>query len=151
MTLVWGQSVHSRVLLAERDVGSLNVLDGAAATLLQRFTQQLDISHAPASRAELLARYAESDLASADYPVELTSWSSAGVPIANLLVGKTEKTDGIEYFARQAADSTHAVFTKVLGWPGLYLVLSFPHEDRSVTTVVVAHAPGCFRAGRSAR
>lgn len=138
VTLVWGQSVHSRVLLAERDVGSLNMLDSAAATLLQRFTAQLDVAHAPASRAELLARYAESDLASADYPVELTSWSPAGVPIANLLVGKTDRTEGIEYFARQAADSTHAVFTKVLGWPGLYLVLSFPHEDRSVTTVVVA-------------
>ncbi|MFI5233406.1 MAG: ATP-binding protein [Gemmatimonadales bacterium] len=138
VTLVWGQSVHSRVLLAERDVGSLTTLDNAAATLLQRFTAQLDVSHAPASRAELLARYAESDLASADYPVELTSWSPTGAPIADLLVGKAEKTEDIGYFASQAQDSTHAVFSKVLGWPGLYLVLSVPHEDRSVTTVVVA-------------
>ena len=138
VTLVWGQSVHSRVLLAERDVGSLNTLDSSAATLLQRFPAQLDVSHAPATRAELLARYAESDLASGDYPVELTSWSPTGAPIADLLVGKAEKTESIGYFANQAQDSTHAVFSKVLGWPGLYLVLSVPHEDRSVTTVVVA-------------
>jgi signal transduction histidine kinase len=138
VTLVWGQSVHSRVLLAEHDVASLNVVDSSASTLLKRFTAQLDVAHAPASRAELLARYAESDLASGDYPVELTSWSPAGVPVANLLLGKTEKTAGIEYFARQAADSTHAIFSKVPGYPGLYLVLSVPHEDRSVTTVVVA-------------
>jgi two-component system, NtrC family, nitrogen regulation sensor histidine kinase NtrY len=139
VTLVWGQSVHSRVLLAERDVSSLNVSDSSAATLLNRFTGQLDYAHAPVSRSELLARYSESDLASGDYPVELTSWSPRGVPIADLLVGRTEKTMGVEYFARQAADSTHAIFSKVFGSPGfLFLVLSYPHEDRSVTTVVVA-------------
>ncbi|HEX7545590.1 MAG TPA: HAMP domain-containing sensor histidine kinase [Gemmatimonadaceae bacterium] len=140
VTLVWGQSARSRVLLAERDVAHLGMLDSSAATLLQRFTAQLDVAHAPRSRAELLARYAESDLASGDYPVELTTWSPTGVPMANLLVGKTEKekTNGIEYFARQAADSTHAVFSMVPGSPGLHLVLSVPHEDRSVTTVVVA-------------
>ena len=138
VTLVWGQSVHSRVLLAEHDVASLNTLDSSAATLLKRFTAQLDVAHAPASRAELLARFAESDLASGDYPVELTSWSPLGAPMANLLVGKKEKTNGIEYFARQAADSTHAILSKVPGIPGLHLVLSVPHEDRSVTTVVVA-------------
>jgi signal transduction histidine kinase len=138
VTLVWGQSVHSRVLLAERDVESLNMVDSSAATLLQRFTAQLDVAHAPSTRAELLARYAESDLASADYPVEITSWNPLGLQMASLLVGKTEKTTGIEYFARQAADSTHAVFSRVPGTPGLHLVLSVPHEDRSVTTVVVA-------------
>src|ERR1019366_8425898 len=140
VTLVWGQSVHSRVLLADRDVASLNMLDSSAATLLKRFTTQLDVAHAPLSRAELLARYAESDLASGDYPVELTSWSPSGTPVASLLVGKTDKerTNGIEYFARRAADSTHAIFSMVPGTPGLHLVLSVPHEDRSVTTVVVA-------------
>ncbi len=138
VTLVWGQSVHSRVLLAEHDVGSLDMLDSSAATLLQRFPAQLNVARAPASRAELLARYAESDLASADYPVELTSWGPGGLPVANLLVGKMEKTEGIQYFAHQAADSTHAVFSKVPGLPGLYLVLAVPHEDRTVTTIVVA-------------
>src|ERR1019366_6857275 len=138
VTLVWGQSVRSRVLLAEHDVASLNTLDSSAATLLKRVTAQLEVAHAPASRAELLARFAESDLASGDYPVELTTWSPTGAPMANLLVGKTERTNGIEYFARQAADSTHATFSMVPGWPGLHLVLSVPHEDRSVTTVVVA-------------
>jgi signal transduction histidine kinase len=138
VTLVWGQSVRSRVLLAEHDVASLSTLDSSAATLLKRVTAQLDVAHAPASRAELLARFAESDLASGDYPVELTTWSPTGAPMANLLVGKTERTNGIEYFARQAADSTHATFSMVPGWPGLHLVLSVPHEDRSVTTVVVA-------------
>jgi signal transduction histidine kinase len=138
VTLVWGQSVHSRVLLAEHDIASLNVVDSSAATLLRRFTAQLDVAHAPASRTELVARYAESDLSSGDYPVELTSWSATGTPMANLLVGKLEKTKGIEYFARQAQDSSHAVFSMVPGIPGLHLVLSVPHEDGSVTTIVVA-------------
>ncbi len=140
VTLVWGQSVRSRVLLAEHDVSSLNTLDSAAVTLLRRFPAQLDVAHAPASRAELLGRYADSDLANGAYPVEITTWNPLGLPMANLLVGKSEqeKVNGIEYFARQAADSTHAVFSKALGTAGLHLVLAVPHEDRSVTTVVVA-------------
>jgi two-component system nitrogen regulation sensor histidine kinase NtrY len=148
VTLIWGQSVRSRVLLANHDVESLNKSDPGAEALLKRFTAQLelDVARAPASRAELLRRYAASDLASGDYPVELTTWSPAGQKVADLLIGKTEPTNGIEYLARQAVDSTLPVYSEVLGTlgtlgtqaPGLYLVLSVPYEDRSVTTVVVA-------------
>ncbi len=86
VTLVWGQSVRARVLLAHADVDGLKSSAPGTAALLRRFTAQLDSSHAPLTRVELLARYANSDLANGDYPVELTSWDPKGRPVADLRV-----------------------------------------------------------------
>jgi two-component system nitrogen regulation sensor histidine kinase NtrY len=139
VTLVWGQSVRARVGLAERDVAGLNVADPGAAALLRRFNVQLDTAHAPESRLDLLVRYASSDLASGDYPVELTSWDARGNVMADLRVAMGPgKASGIDYLAREAAGASQPIMKETPGLPGLYLVLSFPHADRSVTTVVVA-------------
>ena len=142
VTLVWGQSVRARVALAERDVEGLRPVtrDSSAATLLGRFVVQLDSAHAPQSRVELLARYAASDLASSDYPVEVTSWSASGGVIADLRVAMGPgKAGGLEYLAREAAGAPRPIIKETLGDPGVvFLVLLYPHADRSVTTVVVA-------------
>ena len=69
--LTWGQVVRARVQMAERDVQGLRSADVEAAAYLQRFTAQLNPERAPRSRLELLSDYAASDLASADFPVEL--------------------------------------------------------------------------------
>jgi signal transduction histidine kinase len=139
VTLVWGQSVSARVGLAERDVASLNVKDAGAAALLPRFTAQLDSSRAPQSRLELLVRFAASDLANGDYPVEVTSWDPQGRVLADLRVAMgPEKPTGIDYFAREAIGASRPFLTETPGVPGLYLVLGVPHADHSATTVVVA-------------
>ncbi len=139
VTLVWGQSIRSRVLLAERDVASLSVPDPNAAALLERFTAQLDRTRASTSRVELLARYAASDLANTDYPVELTSWDSSGQRIADLRIAMGDGfTPQLGIFAREVAGGTQPVLRQVPGVPGLHTILSVPHADRSVTTVVVA-------------
>ncbi|MFI5310842.1 MAG: sensor histidine kinase [Gemmatimonadales bacterium] len=139
VTLVWGQSVRERVLLAQADVDGLRTSAPGAAALLGRFTAQLDPSHAPQSRVELLARYARSDLASGDYPVELTSWNPKGVPIADLRVALAPgKAQNIDILAHEAAGAPQPIMREMPGTPGLHLVLSVPHADRSVTTVVVA-------------
>jgi signal transduction histidine kinase len=139
VALVWGQSVRARVGLAERDVASLKVSDPGAAALLRRFSAQLDVASAPQSRPELLLRYAASDLASGDYPVELTSWDPLGRVIADLRVGLGPgKAAGIDFLAREAIGAFQPILKETPGEPGLYLVLAFPHVDHSVTTVVVA-------------
>ncbi len=139
VTLVWGQSVRARVLLAQADVDGLRTSAPAATALLERFNLQLDPARAPQSRVELLARYATSDLASGDYPVELTSWDPAGRPIADLRVALAPgRPTGIDYLAREAVGASKPILRTMPGTPGLHLVLSVPHADRSVTTVVVA-------------
>ena len=142
VTLVWGQSVHARVALAERDVAGLRpaASDSGAAALLGRFVMQLEPAHAPESRVELLVRYAASDLANGDYPVEVTSWDRSSNVMADLRVAMGPgRPSGIEYLAREAIGAARPVVTETLGDPGvLYLVLLYPHADSSVTSVVVA-------------
>ena len=139
VTLVWGQTIRARVRLAQHDVDALSQRDARAAALLQRFTAQLDAPRAPESRVELLLRYAASDLAIGDYPVELTSWDRIGRPIADLRVGLgAGSATGIEQFAREAVGAARPIHREAPGEPGLFHVLSVPHADSSVTTVVVA-------------
>ncbi len=139
VTLVWSETVKARVQLAEQDVAALSTADSSASALVRRFPGQLDSMTAPRSRVELLARYAASDLASSDLPVDLTSWNPQGRIIANLRVGiGTGTARGVEYFAREAANAMQPVLTHVPGEPGILTVMAIPHADQSVTTVVVA-------------
>ncbi|HVZ48996.1 MAG TPA: HAMP domain-containing sensor histidine kinase [Gemmatimonadaceae bacterium] len=139
VALVWSETVKARVLLAEQDVASLTSPDPAAAELVRRFPRQLDSTTAPRSRTELLARFAASDLASSDLPVDITSWTPAGDVIADLRVGMAPGTyHGVEYFAREVAQSSRPMLTNVPGEPGIHTVLAVPHADHTVTTVVVA-------------
>lgn len=139
VTLVWGQSVRARVLLAERDVQALSRVDSAAAALLTRFTAQLDPATAPRSRVELLARYAASDLSAGNYPVELTSWDKHGRVIADLRVAMGNAvTAGLDFFSREARGARTPILHPAPGGAGVNVVLSVPHADSTVTTVVVA-------------
>ena len=139
-TLVWSETVKARVLLAEQDVAGLSRADSSASALVRRFPAQLDSNAAPRTRVELLARYAGSDLASSDFPVDLTTWSPRGAVMADLRVGIAAGTArGVEYFAREAAGAMRPVLTHVPAEPGeMVTVLAVPHADHSVTTIVVA-------------
>ncbi len=137
--LVWSETVKARVLLAEQDVAALGAPDPAAGALVERFPLHLDTTTAPPSRVDLLARFAASDLASSELPVNVTTWSAAGTIVADLRVGMAPGTArGIEFFAREAADAMRPLLTNVPGEPGMLTILAIPHADRTVTTVVVA-------------
>ena len=139
VTLVWSETVKARVALAEQDVAALSVADSSASALVRRFPAQLDSLSAPRTRVELLARYAASDLASSDFPVNVTSWTPRGEMIADLRVGMGPGTArGVEVFARSASESMRPTLTHEPAEPGVLTVLAIPHRDRSVTTVVVA-------------
>ncbi|MBI1809216.1 MAG: hypothetical protein HYR75_04900, partial [Gemmatimonadetes bacterium] len=134
------QSVRARVLLAERDVEGLGEhVDSAAVALLTRFTAQLDPAHAAHGRVELLARYAASDLSAGSYPVELTTWDKGGRVMADLRIAMGGSlTAGLPIFAREARGAPNPILRPAPGGAGVNLVLSVPHADSTVTTIVVA-------------
>ena len=138
VTLVWGQSLSARVALAEHDVEMLEHVDSAAAALLSRFTTQLDPAHTSRSKVELLARYAASDLSAGEYPVELTAWDKNGRAVADLRVAMgSSVTSGLNFFAREARGARAPILRSAPGGATSNLVLSVPHADSTVTTVVV--------------
>ena len=152
VTLVWFSSVRERVQLAADDVQGLANADPTALTLLDRFAATLDPATAARSRVELLARYATSDLAGAEYPTEVATWAPDGAPIAELRVGRGPgMTAGVNLLAREAQATRRLILREAPGQPGVHVVLAMPHVDGTVTTVVLAPrsalvAPDAFGA-----
>ena len=139
VTLVWFSSVRERVQLAADDVHGLASADPTALTLLDRFAATLDPATAARSRVELLARYATSDLAGAEYPTEVATWAPDGAAIAELRVGRGPgMTSGVNLLAREAQVSGRLILREAPGQPGVHVVLAMPHADATVTTVVLA-------------
>ena len=137
--LVWSETVKARVALSEQDVSALGAPDPAASVLVRRFPQHLDSAAASRTRVDLLARFATSDLASSELPVNVTSWRADGTVLSDLRVGMAPGTArGIEYFAREAADAMRPILTNVPAELGMLTILAYPHADGTVTTVVVA-------------
>ena len=139
VTLVWFSAVRERVQLAADDVQALGTADPTAATLLDRFVAQLDAASAARSRVELLARYAASDLAGAEYPTEIATWAPDGASMAELRVGRGPgSTWGVNLLAAEARASGAPILREVAGEPGVHVVMALPHLDGTVTTVVLA-------------
>jgi len=139
VTLVWASSVRQRVQLAERDVAGLGSPDPDASALLQRLAVDLGQDPPPPSRAGLLARYAASELGAAGFPAELTSWDSAGRPLADLRVGMAAgSTLGLEAFAADVRQTRTWRLRQTTAAPVSQLVLAVPHDHGAVTTVVIA-------------
>lgn len=138
-TLVWFSAVRERVDLAVYDVQSLSRPDRDAAVLLDRYANVLDPARAARSRIEVLSQFARSELAGAEYPAEITTWSLSGEMIADLTVGRAPGVSyGVNQFAYEAQRTRQPSITEVRGDPGIHLVLSVPHADGTATTVVVA-------------
>ena len=152
VTLVWFSTVRERVELAIEDVQGLGTPDPTSATLLQRFASSLDPASAARSRVEVLARFANSELAAVDAPIEITTWSPDGEVIADLRVGRGPGvTAGVNVIAREAQTARAQILREVSGVPGVHVVLAVPHLDGTVTTVVLAPrtalvAPDAFGA-----
>ena len=139
VTLVWASSVRQRVQLAERDVAGLGTADPDATSLLQRLAADLIQEAPPPNRVGLLARYAASELGAAGFPAELTSWDSAGRPVADLRVAMASgSTLGLDAFALEARRLRRPMLRQTTAAPVSQLVLAVPHANGTVTTVVIS-------------
>jgi signal transduction histidine kinase len=137
--LVWGTTAQKRIVLAERDLAGLAVPDPNAVALLDRFGTELASAPAPVSRADLLHRYARSDLAAADYPVRLAVREAGGAPGVTLELARFDTdTALVAAIAGEALAGRTIVLSEAAGSPGVQLVLAVPAANGSVTTVVVA-------------
>ena len=139
VTLTWFSTVRERVQLAADDVQGLAAPDASAATLLERFADELEVATAARTRVEVLSRFAVSDLAGAEAPVEITTWAPDGRPMADLRVGRFPGgAAGVNLIAGEALARGARIVRAVSGEPGSQLVLAQPHLDGTVTTVVLA-------------
>ena len=137
-TLVWGATVRQRVALAERDVAGLTEVDPTAAMLLERFASDLADLPAARTRGELLRRYVAADLAPADYPVQLTSWSASDSLIAELRMAELSPVDSsVARLVGEATGVAEPIIETVPGVSGHRLVLAIRHDDGGATAVAV--------------
>jgi signal transduction histidine kinase len=137
--VVWGTTAQKRIVLAERDLAGLAVPDPNAVALLDRFGTELASAPPPVSRADLLHRYARSDLAAADYPVRLAVRAAGGGPDVTLELARFDTDTGlVAAIASEALVGRAVVLSEAAGSPGVQLVLAVPAANGSVTTVVVA-------------
>lgn len=137
--LVWNSTTEQRLQLAMRDVAGLGRADGETALLLTRFGRQLAAFDSAGSRADLLKRYAASDLAAAEVQVSLGLWDAAGTQYGALDLAPL-RYDSLELAeAVIAVDSTRSpVVNGILGPTGRQLTLVAPHRSGEVTTVVAS-------------
>ena len=139
-TLVWSAVARKRVQLAARDVEGLSVVDPSARALLERFAAHLAADSVPASRAELLRRYMDSELTAAGYPMALAVWRD-GRPVAALdMLGVGGTAPPVSALAARvrAAPEPAPSYAEVHGGAGVQLVAAVPHAGGQVTTVLVA-------------
>ena len=137
--IVWGTTAEKRAILAERDLAGLTVPDPTAALLLDRFGTELYGQPTPNGRVDLLRRYAQSSLASAGLPVQISTWSPDGDLTASLELARFDADmDGVAKVADVARIRDVATLAAVAGSPGVDLVLAVPGLEGDVTTVVVA-------------
>ncbi len=138
--VVWQVTTSQRLALAERDVASLQVADGDAATLLERFATQFEQYPTPGSRADILKRYVKSDLAAADLQVSLGSWTVADsaqqsrLDLASLAYDSTS----LRQTVTAALASRQAELRQVVGPAGRQVMLAVPHRGGGATSVVVS-------------
>lgn len=137
--VVWGTTAAKRVVLAERDLAGLSVPDPDAVVLLDRLGAELAAEAPPSSRADLLSRYARSDLAAASYPTRLALWAPTNQVTASLELARFEiDSSAIAAAAADARRRDTVTVTQALGSPGVQLVLAVPARNGTVTTVIVA-------------
>jgi signal transduction histidine kinase len=135
--IVWTKTTEQRLQLAMRDVAGLERPDSEPAQLLSRFGSELAAYDKAGTRADLLKRYARSDLAAADLQVTLATWSdstteASRLDLAPLPIDYNEVASAV----RAAIDSCVVVIRQVAGPTGQQIILAAPHHGGGVTTAV---------------
>ena len=137
-TLTWGAGVRGRVALANDDVGELAAPDPYPVALLERLADSIEAGPPPRTEAELLRRFVRSDLGGAGYPVSLSSWLPDGLPGGVLSLTPVEiDQQQIGPVVTDARERRTRIVRVVPSVPGTNTILAVPHEDGTVTAVVV--------------
>jgi signal transduction histidine kinase len=138
-SIIWRTTTAKRFELAAQDILRLQRSDGDATALLRRFGSELSHYDSTGSRADLLKRYAVSDLAAADLPLALGTWSASGERHAELrLAPVTYDSSLVARIVLAARDSAHPVIVQILGVTGRQVVMAARHTDGGVTTAVAS-------------
>ena len=139
VTLVWGATSRARTDMARADVAALRTLDAETVGLLERYARSENVLGPATSRAEMLSRYARSDLAAAGYPLHLAAWRPDGNPLALLdLAPFPERPQDVQALAAEARRTGAVKLRRSAAVPWMQMMLAVPHPDGSVSTVVVA-------------
>jgi signal transduction histidine kinase len=135
---LWYTTSRQRMQLAEQDVAALGHVDDYALQLTRRLVTTLSESPAPTSRTDLLKVYAASDLAAAEYPATLASWTAGGKPIAEFEVAPTTADSAAVVNAVLEASASRQPVTKsVLGPTGVQILAAVAEPNGGVTSVLV--------------
>ena len=134
---VWNVTTEQRLQLAMRDVAGLDRTDPDASFLLARFGQDLVLNDSAGSRADLLKRFAASDLAAAAVQVSLSLWNTDGSRYGALDLAPLQYDTAELARAVAAADDQPGV-TESMGPAGRLLTLVVPHRAGGFTTVVAS-------------
>jgi len=136
--IVWRTTTQQRITLAEADVASLKAGDDYAAALLDRLREQLSIGRPPVSRADLLQRYVESELAIAGYPLSLRSWSADGSPLASFDAARVaQDTAAIAAAVAAALRDAEPLQRRILSGAGAQQLLVLPHDSGATSVAVL--------------
>ena len=137
--VVWTKTTEQRLQLAMRDVAGLERADTDAAQLLTRFGLQLASYDSAGTRADILRRYAASDLAAAGLQASLGTSTNTGDQSMRLdLAQLTYDSAELASVVREAAAKSEPVVRGMLGPTGRQLILAVPHRVGGVSTVVAS-------------
>lgn len=137
--VVWNSTTEQRLQLAMRDVAGLQREEFDAALLLGRFAEQLSVYDSPGTRADVLKRFAVSDLAPAEVQVSLGMWSLEGAHVAQLDLAPLP-FDSVQLSAlvTESIRSGDPVIRQLLGPTGRQIALAVPHRAGGATSIVAS-------------
>ncbi|MDO8500277.1 MAG: HAMP domain-containing sensor histidine kinase [Gemmatimonadaceae bacterium] len=137
--LVWTTTTEQRLQLAMRDVEGLQKVDADAAVLLGRFGAQLSTYDSPGTRADVLKRYAISDLAPAEVQVSLGTWKADGSQVTRLdLAPLTFDSVALGALVKEAIGAGQPIIRQTLGPIGRQVMLAVPHREGGATAAVAS-------------
>ena len=135
--IVWTKTTEQRLQLAMRDVAGLQRADAEATQLLTRFGAELSDFDSAGTRADLLKRYATSDLAAAGLQVSLGSWGRDTLQSVRLDLAELSYDEGeLASLTSEAIAKGEPVVRQSLGPTGRQVMLAVPHHGGGVTTAV---------------
>lgn len=139
VTLVWGATSRARMELARQDVARLKAPDNDVLLLLDRYVRSEREAGPAATRAEMLSRFARSELSAAGLLVHLGAWRPSGAPSALLdLAPFPDDVAEVQRLAAAARRSDSVLVSRAVNTPWLQLDVAVPHPDSAVSTLVVA-------------
>lgn len=136
ISIVWSRTTTARMHLAEQDIASAMKGDDYTAALVRRFGEELFDAPDVSSRADLLRRFASSDLAAAGDPAILAFWPSSGGDSVELELAELNPNWKAVRSAVEKAAGSHTIISEnVAAGTGIQTVLVTPAASGVVSIV----------------